>query len=180
MDLREIHSEDVFGPSLGRVWMSRSKVKVTRDKAGKTAASSPLTVHCNVCTVHCKWCAAADGTIPSPSGGDGSAWWQELSAACVRCMFGKTSLALISYCHLQWLAMCSCLHRTYTNSAKVTSDSLFVSFTFVEHWVVYYVPLPSNRWHLSIDDCLEDKREVIRTVVLCDSFSQWYAHMSSS
>jgi len=31
-DLRQIHRDDVFGPSLGRVWMSRSKVKVTRDK----------------------------------------------------------------------------------------------------------------------------------------------------
>ena len=31
-DLRQIHTEDVLGPSLGRVWMLRSKVKVTRDK----------------------------------------------------------------------------------------------------------------------------------------------------
>jgi len=30
MDLRQIHREDVFDPSLGRVWMS--KVKVTTDK----------------------------------------------------------------------------------------------------------------------------------------------------
>jgi len=33
-DLHQIHSEDVFGPSLGRVWRSRSKVKVARDKNG--------------------------------------------------------------------------------------------------------------------------------------------------
>ena len=35
-DLHQICREDefVFGPSLGRVWMSRSKVKVTRDKNG--------------------------------------------------------------------------------------------------------------------------------------------------
>jgi len=33
-DLRQIHMEDVFGPSLGRVWRSRSKVKVIRDKNG--------------------------------------------------------------------------------------------------------------------------------------------------
>jgi len=34
MDLRQIHMENVlFGPSLGRVWMSRSaEVKVTKDK----------------------------------------------------------------------------------------------------------------------------------------------------
>ena len=31
-DLRPIHREDVIGPSLGWVWTSRSKVKVTRDK----------------------------------------------------------------------------------------------------------------------------------------------------
>jgi len=31
-DLRQIHMKDVFGPSLGGPWGSRSKVKVTRDK----------------------------------------------------------------------------------------------------------------------------------------------------
>jgi len=31
-DLCQIHTEDVFGPSLGWVWRSRSKVKVTRNK----------------------------------------------------------------------------------------------------------------------------------------------------
>ena len=31
-DMRHIHREDVFGPSLGRVWISRSNVEVTRDK----------------------------------------------------------------------------------------------------------------------------------------------------
>jgi len=41
MDLRQIHMEHVFGPSLGRVWRSsqRSKIKVTRDKNRKTAES---------------------------------------------------------------------------------------------------------------------------------------------
>ena len=38
-DLRQIHREDVLGPSLRPVWMSRSKVKVTRDKICKTAES---------------------------------------------------------------------------------------------------------------------------------------------
>ena len=32
MHLSQIHTEDLLGPSLKRVWMSRSKVKVTRDK----------------------------------------------------------------------------------------------------------------------------------------------------
>jgi len=31
-DVRQIHREDVFGPSLGRVWRSRSQVKVTSGK----------------------------------------------------------------------------------------------------------------------------------------------------
>jgi len=31
-DLHQIHMEDVFGPSLGRVWRSWSKVEVTSDK----------------------------------------------------------------------------------------------------------------------------------------------------
>jgi len=33
-DLRQIHLEEVFGPSIGRVWRSGSKVKVSRDKNG--------------------------------------------------------------------------------------------------------------------------------------------------
>jgi len=46
-EFAQIHSEDVFGPSLRRVWMPRSKVKVIRDKNRKTAAeSSTLTMHC--------------------------------------------------------------------------------------------------------------------------------------
>ena len=32
-DLHQIHTEDVFGPSLGRGWRSQSKIKVTRDKS---------------------------------------------------------------------------------------------------------------------------------------------------
>jgi len=33
-DLRQIYTEDVLGPSLGRLWRSTSKVKVTRNKSG--------------------------------------------------------------------------------------------------------------------------------------------------
>jgi len=39
-------------------------------------------------------------------------------------------------------------------------------------------PLPSSRHHMSIDDCLEDKRENIRTVLCCfvyGSCAQRYA-----
>jgi len=39
MDLRQIHSEDVFGPSLGRVWMSGQRSRWPRTKQ---ALFSPL------------------------------------------------------------------------------------------------------------------------------------------
>jgi len=55
-DLRQIHTEAVFGPSLGHVWRSRSKVKGQGHQEQKQHFST-------------------------------------LSAACVRFMFGKTSLA---------------------------------------------------------------------------------------
>jgi len=62
MNLRQIHREDVFGPSLEQVQTARSKVKVTRDKTGKTAESSPLTMHCNACAIGCKPRAAGEVT----------------------------------------------------------------------------------------------------------------------
>jgi len=42
---------DAWYKNLTQVQMSRSKVKVTRDKTGKTATSSPLTMPCNACAV---------------------------------------------------------------------------------------------------------------------------------
>ena len=86
-DLHQIHTEDVIGPSLGWIWMSRSKVKgqVTRDKNALGTAITPGSDRME--GVRCKWChEAADGTIPSLPG--------VISAACVQFMFGKTSLAL--------------------------------------------------------------------------------------
>jgi len=46
-DLRQIYSEDVFGPSLRRVWMPRSKDKGQghQGQKRKTAESYPLTIH---------------------------------------------------------------------------------------------------------------------------------------
>jgi len=38
-DLRQIHIEDALGSSLGRVWRSKSKIKVTRDKNAFSAPS---------------------------------------------------------------------------------------------------------------------------------------------
>ena len=39
-DLRQIHTEDVFGPSLGQVWRSRSKANNTRDQMAFSALSA--------------------------------------------------------------------------------------------------------------------------------------------
>jgi len=44
------HIEDLFGPSLRRVWMSRSKVEVTRDK---NALCTPIGSDGMECS-HCK------------------------------------------------------------------------------------------------------------------------------
>jgi len=55
-DLHQVHTEDVFGPSLRRVWRSRSKVKSQVHQRQKRHFSA-------------------------------------LSEACVRFMFGRTSLA---------------------------------------------------------------------------------------
>jgi len=72
-DLHQIHSEDVLGPSLGRVWMSKSNVKVTRDKKNRKLLSHP---HWQ-CIV--QW-------------GDSIACL--LTADCVRFILGKTSFAV--------------------------------------------------------------------------------------
>jgi len=86
-DLRQIHREDVFHPSLGRIWMWRSKVKVTRDKnALHCALPSPLS-HDGMERARYKCHAPADDTIPSLSG--------MISAACVWSIFGKTFLAAV-------------------------------------------------------------------------------------
>jgi len=88
----------------------RSKVKVIRGQ-NREPASSPFTVHCKVCAICCRFRTAADETIPWPPGGEGSARWREASAACVRCMFGETSLALV-----YWNFCC------YRVSGSKTSD----------------------------------------------------------
>jgi len=55
--LCQIHTEDVFGPSpsLGWVWMSRSKVKVTRNKK--------RTVHCHHPPTATEWNALAANNV---------------------------------------------------------------------------------------------------------------------
>jgi len=68
MDLRQIHTEDLFGPLLGCVWMSRSKVKGQCYQGQKNA----LCTH-NIPAVWTEWntlvadnvAQAADATIRS-------------------------------------------------------------------------------------------------------------------
>jgi len=62
----------------------RSKVKVTRDKKKLSTPVTSGSVQM-VCTRYKQHASAADGTIPSLPG--------VISGACVRFMFGKTSLA---------------------------------------------------------------------------------------
>jgi len=62
--------------NLARVRMSRSKVKVTRDKERKTAESSPLTVHSKACAVGGTQQVATDDTIAWPPSGDGLGRWK--------------------------------------------------------------------------------------------------------
>jgi len=73
--------------------MSRSEVKVTRDKTRKTAASSPLTVHCKACAVRrtLQMTSSSSRRYHSVAAGRGNG----VTAACVRSMFGKTPLALV-------------------------------------------------------------------------------------
>jgi len=53
-ELRQIHREDVFGPSLGRVWMSRSKVNVIREKRHFWPFRRPVRGLCLVKHLSCK------------------------------------------------------------------------------------------------------------------------------
>jgi len=78
----QIHREDVFGPSLGWDWMSRSKVKVTRDKYSPHWKCI-VTWTLQITSSSSRW----DHSVAA--GGDASA------AACMQFMFGKTSLALV-------------------------------------------------------------------------------------
>jgi len=101
-DLRKIHMEDVFGLSLGRVWMSRSKVKVTSDKNEKVQHFFR--------------------TSPQGRGPRGP---------CMRCMFGKTSLALVIIV-INWQRFHTHLYKEHAEcgtlcGTKVMCDSELVT-----------------------------------------------------
>ena len=94
MDLCQIHREDVFGPLLGRVWMSSSKVRATRDKIGKLLRHPHW--QCIVRRapyVQITWSSSRRDHCVTAGG-----WRVDRSAHCRRlacCLFNKTSLALI-------------------------------------------------------------------------------------
>jgi len=82
-DLCQIYREDVFGPSLRWVWMSRSKVKVTTDKNGVFSG------YLGNCWMDLQQIHMEHVFHPSL----GTVWRsRSISVACVRFMFGKTSL----------------------------------------------------------------------------------------
>ena len=83
-DLHQIHREGVFGPSLGWVWMSRSKVKVTTDKK---RGFQRISLN--------RWTDLRQIDTEDVLGLSslGRVWRSSsTSAACVRFLFGKTSL----------------------------------------------------------------------------------------
>jgi len=93
---------DVFGLSLGRVSMSRSKVKVTRDKKTRYALPSPLqrTNGLFCCMTH--YALAANNVTQQQTGPFHRCRGWVISAACLRFLFDKRSLARVSiqFCHL--------------------------------------------------------------------------------
>ena len=74
-----------------------SNVKVTRDKTGKTAESSPLTVHYKACAVRRTLQVTSRSSRRHNSVAVGVTGWRQctMTAACMRFVFGKTSLALV-------------------------------------------------------------------------------------
>jgi len=88
MNLRQIHTEDVFGSLLGQVWMSRSKVKVTRDKKRAVHSHNPRQQQNGTCLLQITSCSSRRHHSVA-------AGRRVISAACVRFMFRKTSLARV-------------------------------------------------------------------------------------
>jgi len=80
MDLCQIHRKDMFGPSLGRVWMSRSQVMVSTDKRWGFGG------YLWNCWTDLRQIHMEDMFGPSL----GRVW--SISAACMQFMFRETSL----------------------------------------------------------------------------------------
>jgi len=98
MDLRQIHTEDVFGPSLERVSVSRSNAKVKVNGNKKRAVHShhpPAATEWSV-VLHAFCNALAANNVTLQDTGPFHHCQGLISAACLRFIFGKTSLALVS------------------------------------------------------------------------------------
>jgi len=67
----------------------KSKVKVTRDKKTHLALTSPLVAY--------EWYALAANNVRQQRTAPFRPCQGVISGACVRCMFGKTSLALVFF-----------------------------------------------------------------------------------
>jgi len=112
-DLCQIRKETVFGPSLVQVWMSRSKVRVTTDKKRvfRRISLEPLNGFATSSHERRDW--SLDHRSDEFEGrgqrskvkvtGTKTAF-SALTAACVRFMFGKTSLASSFDFFLDWQA----------------------------------------------------------------------------
>jgi len=107
-DLRQIHTQDVFGPSLGRVWRPRSKLKDQGHQGQKTAFST-------------------------------------LSAACVRFVFGQTSLAsssfFLAYSFLPTTSKCD-LHLL-----PISHRNTYKLYLLTWKTLLVVQPLPLNQSH---------------------------------
>jgi len=65
------------------------------------------------------------------------------------------------------------------HSLDISLSSFFIHWQWKEHHFLYTAPLPSNRRHRSNDNCLEGKREIMRSVlcsIVCSSCAQCNAH----
>ena len=84
--LRQIHWEDVFGPSLGRVWMSRSKSRSPGTKLGKLLRHSHWQCIVRCCIRRMLQMMSSSNRLHHSitAGGDGSARWRRL--ACGVCL----------------------------------------------------------------------------------------------
>jgi len=115
MDLCQIHRKDVFGPSLGRVWMSRWKIKSPGAKTRCALPSPQAATECN---------ALAANDAAQQQTGPFHGCLGVISAASMQFMFDKTSLDLVqfysnnatNFYHLTYIGSRKC--RYYHNLTK--------------------------------------------------------------
>ena len=85
MDLHRIHRAEVLGPSLSQVWMSRSKVKVTRDKKVRYENSRQWRNGPFCCMTHCNT-LSANNIMQQQMGPFRRCWGWYRQPACGLCL----------------------------------------------------------------------------------------------